>query len=111
MQPLGISHLSFADDVILLCRGDRGTVQTLMQLLKTFGKTSGLDINTSKSSIYFGGVGDSVKQAILSGTGFSESAHLSIQVSRGSFKPTQASSKSVFSPPSQIGNDYSRLGG
>jgi hypothetical protein len=43
-----------------------------MQLLKTFGQTSGLDINTSKSSIYFGGVGDSLKQAILSGTGFSE---------------------------------------
>jgi hypothetical protein len=82
-----------------------------MQLLKTFGQTSGLDINTSKSSIYFGGVGDSVKQAILSGTGFSEGAHLSIQVSRGSFKPTQASNKSVFSPPSQIGNGYSRMGG
>ena len=71
-KPLGISHLSFADDVILLCRGDKGSVQTLMQSLKTFGQTSGLDINTSKSSIYYGGVGDSMKQAILSGTGFSE---------------------------------------
>jgi hypothetical protein len=71
-KALGISHLSFADDVILLCRGDRSSVQTLLQLVKLFGQTSGLDINTSKSAIYFGGVGDSLKQAILLDTGFSE---------------------------------------
>jgi hypothetical protein len=36
-KALGISHLSFADDVILLCRGDMSFVQTLLQLVKLFG--------------------------------------------------------------------------
>jgi hypothetical protein len=60
-KPLGLSHLSFADDIILLCRGDRGSVQVLFQQLMLFGQTSGLNINISKSSIYFGGVADRLK--------------------------------------------------
>ncbi|KAJ6856768.1 hypothetical protein NC651_038440 [Populus alba x Populus x berolinensis] len=69
---LGIYHLAFADDVILLSRGDRHSVSTLFQQLHTFGRTSGLEINASKSSIFFGGVSDSIRQLILSDTGFAE---------------------------------------
>jgi hypothetical protein len=36
-----------------------------------FGQTSGLNINISKSSIYFGGVTDRLQQSILADTGFS----------------------------------------
>jgi len=72
-KPLGISHLSFADDVILLCRGDMSSVQMLLQQLMLFGQTSGVEINTFKSSIYFGGVDESLKKAILLDTSFSES--------------------------------------
>jgi len=75
-KPLGITHLSFADDVMLLCRGDRCSVQILLQQLVLFGQTSGLNINISKSSIYFGGVAVSLKQAILLDTGFSEGSFL-----------------------------------
>jgi mannosylglycoprotein endo-beta-mannosidase len=71
-KPFGLSHLSFADDIILLCRGDRNSVQVLFQQLILFGQTSGLDINISKSSIFFGGVADHLKQTILLDTGFSE---------------------------------------
>jgi len=46
----------------------------LLQQLLLFGQTSGLDINISKSSIYIGGVGDRLKQAILLDTSFSEGA-------------------------------------
>jgi hypothetical protein len=73
-KTLGLSHLSFADDIILLCRGDMNSVQVLFQQLMLFGQTSGLNINISKSSIYFGGVTDRLKQAILVDTGFSEGA-------------------------------------
>ena len=69
---LGICHLAFADDVILLSRGDHHSVSTLFQQLHTFGRTSGLEINASKSSIFFGGVLDSIRQLILSDTGFAE---------------------------------------
>ena len=67
-----ISHLAFADDVMLLCRGDIKSVRTLLDVLNKFGKVSGLVINPQKSSIYFGGVGISAKQAILLDTGLSE---------------------------------------
>jgi mannosylglycoprotein endo-beta-mannosidase len=69
---LGICHLAFADDVILLSRGDRHSVATLFQQLAIFGRTSGLDINASKSFIFFGGVLANMKQLLLSDTGFVE---------------------------------------
>jgi exonuclease III len=69
---LGICHLAFADDVILLSRGDRHSVSSLFQHLTTFGHTSGLVINANKSSIFFGGVADNIKQLILLDTGFAE---------------------------------------
>jgi hypothetical protein len=40
--------------------------------LRIFGKTSGLIINAEKSSIYFGGVGESLNQTILQDTQFSK---------------------------------------
>ena len=71
-RPLGISHLAFADDIILLSRGDRQSVAYLYQQLISFGHISGLAINREKSSIYFGGVGEQMKQVILQDTGFVE---------------------------------------
>ena len=69
---LGVSHLAFADDVLLLCRCDMQSVSILNQQLLAFGRMPGLVINAAKSSIYFGGVGESVKLAILRLTGFLE---------------------------------------
>jgi len=54
--PFGIHHLAFADDVLLLCRGDRSSINILLQQLVLFGQTSGLQVNAEKSFIYFGGV-------------------------------------------------------
>lgn len=69
-EALGISHLAFADDVLLLSRGDKPSVLCLMEQLRMFGVVSGLEINPSKSSIFFGGVPDGVRQEIISETGF-----------------------------------------
>jgi hypothetical protein len=68
---LGIQHLACADDVLLLCRGDRPSVNVLQQQLLLFGRTSGLLINAEKPSIFFDGVDESSKLAILQETGFS----------------------------------------
>jgi hypothetical protein len=70
--PHHICHLAFADDVLLLCRGDVSSVQILVEQLHAFGRASGLHINAAKSFIYFGGVGDSLKHTILQASGFSE---------------------------------------
>jgi hypothetical protein len=67
-----ICHLAFADDVLLLSRGDRHSVSTIFKQLILFGQTSGLTINAEKSSIYFGGVSDNMKRLILHDTGFRE---------------------------------------
>jgi len=48
-----ICHLAFADDLLLLSRGDRHSVSIIFQQLIIFGQTSGLTINAAKSSIYF----------------------------------------------------------
>jgi len=61
----GICYLAFADDVLLLTHGDRISVFTLFQQLMIFGQTSGLVINMAKSSIYFEGVSENLKQVIL----------------------------------------------
>lgn len=58
---LCITHLVFADDVLLLCRGDLSSMGIMYQQLQSFGNVSGLDLNPSKSSIYFGGVKHTVK--------------------------------------------------
>jgi hypothetical protein len=69
---LGVSHLAFIDDVLLLCRCDMQSVSILNQQPFAFGRMIGLDTNAAKSSIYFDGVGESVKLAILCLAGFSE---------------------------------------
>jgi hypothetical protein len=71
-QSLGISHLAFADDILLLCRCDTPSVDILLQQLLVFGRMSGLTINATKSFIFFGGVGEDTKRAILLHTGFAE---------------------------------------
>jgi hypothetical protein len=53
---LGVNHLAFADDVLLLCQCDIQSVSILNQQLLAFERMSGLDTNDVKSSIYFGGV-------------------------------------------------------
>jgi hypothetical protein len=67
-----ICHLAFVDDILLLCRGDRSFVRILLEKLHVFGRSSGLHINARKSFIYFGGVGDNLKQHILQDSCFSE---------------------------------------
>jgi len=67
-----ICHLAFPDDELLLSRGDRQSISTIFQQLLIFGQTSRLTINAVKSSIYFGGVSESLKQLILHDTGFRE---------------------------------------
>ncbi|KAK4422000.1 hypothetical protein Salat_2150700 [Sesamum alatum] len=51
-EKLKITHLLFADDLMLFSRGDRPSVQILMECLQEFRDVSGLTVNTSKSSIF-----------------------------------------------------------
>lgn len=51
-----ITHLAFADDLMLFGRGDFMSMKVLADTLKEFSKCSGLEINQDKSNIFAGGV-------------------------------------------------------
>ncbi|XP_049378189.1 uncharacterized protein LOC125842966 [Solanum stenotomum] len=67
---LNITHLCFADDLLLFSRGDKKSVKIIYQCFLKFSQASGLQANMNKSSIYFGGVPDQVKLNILQHSGF-----------------------------------------
>lgn len=67
---LGITHLSFADDLLLFAKGDFLSVCSMFKLITQFTEASGLKANLNKSSVYFGGVPNEIKQLILDQLGF-----------------------------------------
>ncbi|XP_059294566.1 uncharacterized protein LOC132047555 [Lycium ferocissimum] len=69
-ERLGITHLCFADDLLLFARGDTGSVMFLKEKFDLFSAASGLKTNLSKSQVYFGGVSNRVKEEILQVLGY-----------------------------------------
>lgn len=51
-----ITHLAFADDLLLFARGDPSSMKVLADTLGEFTETSGLRINKHKSHIFMAGV-------------------------------------------------------
>lgn len=60
-----ILQLGFADDLLLFCRGDIGSIKLLFHYFMEFSKAAGLVINKNKSSIFFGGVSQDAQEEIL----------------------------------------------
>lgn len=65
-----ITHLAYADDLLLFSRGDVQSFSLIMNCLNRFGDMAGLRINLNKSNVYLAIVDDCVRQAILNFTGF-----------------------------------------
>ncbi|GLT28349.1 hypothetical protein SLA2020_032890 [Shorea laevis] len=49
---LALSHLFFADDLMLFCEASQEQVEVVMDCLTKFSKESGLEINSTKSKLY-----------------------------------------------------------
>nr|XP_009786560.1 PREDICTED: uncharacterized protein LOC104234656 [Nicotiana sylvestris] len=63
---LKITHICFADDLIMCCRADRVSIQLLLKAFHHFSGVSRLHANMEKSSFYVAGVTDEFKNLILS---------------------------------------------
>ncbi|GKA71725.1 zf-CCHC domain-containing protein [Tanacetum coccineum] len=53
-RELKLTHLCFADDLLVLCHGDANSVRTVKRTLEEFSNKSGLIPSISKSTILFG---------------------------------------------------------
>nr|XP_016434445.1 PREDICTED: uncharacterized protein LOC107760853 [Nicotiana tabacum] len=69
---LDITHLSFADDLLLFARGDATSVALMHDRFLIFSATSGLKANLAKISIYYGGVNLEVQKEIQHKIGYSQ---------------------------------------
>ncbi|XP_060972180.1 uncharacterized protein LOC115717537 [Cannabis sativa] len=69
---LKLNHLSFADDVLLFCRGDDKSIILLLQGLKLFLASSELQPNKAKSAIYCSNMPESDITRVLEASGFSK---------------------------------------
>ncbi|XP_074288505.1 uncharacterized protein LOC141613660 [Silene latifolia] len=67
-----LSNLIFADDVLLFCKSDISSIMVMFRSFSTCFHTSGLQMNSTKTSAYFKGVQSWLKRDILSVSGFSE---------------------------------------
>ena len=69
---IGISHLCFADDLMVFCRAERESVAAVNVVLGQFQALSGLIPNPSKSNLFVAGVSSETKQELLGILGFQE---------------------------------------
>ncbi|VFQ59176.1 unnamed protein product [Cuscuta campestris] len=67
-RELKIINLAFADDLILVCKADKRSVQTILDSLGHFREVTGLEVNYSKSQMVTGGVLREIEDELLNMT-------------------------------------------
>ncbi|GKA91118.1 RNA-directed DNA polymerase, eukaryota, reverse transcriptase zinc-binding domain protein [Tanacetum coccineum] len=64
-KDLKLTHMCFADDLMVLCNGDIESLKVVKKSLDDFSSVSGLFPNLSKSTIFFGSISDRLKEDML----------------------------------------------
>ncbi|XP_058766071.1 uncharacterized protein LOC131639605 [Vicia villosa] len=71
-EKVGLTNLTFADDILLFCRGDAISVQMLLKTVQTFFESTGLVVNSKKCKVFCGGMDIMDKEQMIGTTGFIE---------------------------------------
>ncbi|GJY24300.1 RNA-directed DNA polymerase, eukaryota, reverse transcriptase zinc-binding domain protein [Tanacetum coccineum] len=66
-----LTHVCFADDLLVMCHGDKVYVEVIKKALQEFSSCSGLLPNNAKSSVFFGSLKEVDKNSIISVLPFS----------------------------------------
>lgn len=64
-----LTHVLFADDILLFSRGDLKSITTLMQVFHNFSQASGLQVNVDKCEVFFAGVNVAAQKSISEALG------------------------------------------
>ncbi|XP_074292460.1 uncharacterized protein LOC141619333 [Silene latifolia] len=72
IMSLKLTHLLFADDLLMFSKGDVQSIMLILRVLATFSGSSGLKVNASNSEVVYNGVSDSLKHDIAQVSGFQE---------------------------------------
>ncbi|GJU26824.1 RNA-directed DNA polymerase, eukaryota, reverse transcriptase zinc-binding domain protein [Tanacetum coccineum] len=64
-KELKLTHMCFADDLLVLCKGNKSSVEVIKRSMEEFSSVLGLNPNIRKSTIFFGNVKGTEKQEIL----------------------------------------------
>lgn len=68
-KKLKLTHLVFADDLMIFCKGDIQSVARVMEALDHFSRVTGLEANLEKSNIFLAGVNDQLRDQLILKTG------------------------------------------
>ncbi|CAK8538445.1 unnamed protein product [Lathyrus sativus] len=71
-EKLKITNLCFEDDLLMFARGDKVSVEKMMNTYGMFSKATGLVVNPQKCRMYCASMDDLNKQNILRASGFQE---------------------------------------
>ncbi|GJV90083.1 RNA-directed DNA polymerase, eukaryota, reverse transcriptase zinc-binding domain protein [Tanacetum coccineum] len=64
-KELKLSHMCFADDLLVLCKGNRESIKVIKKSIDEFSQVSGLIPNLGKSVIFFGSINERDKIDLL----------------------------------------------
>lgn len=59
-----LTHLIFADDLLLFCKADLLSIRALMSQFDKFAQSSGLMENSEKCEVYFAGINSDMKELL-----------------------------------------------